>query len=137
MHDGFIKQISGFTLLGLSVALAFLSLPKRTQPKKTKFKWGEFSTWRAVHVILAVFTLIILVAHTGLRMGHELNFLLMLTFSGLMLAGVLLSGSIGLQHKLPIAFARSTRNWSLWSHIILLYPLPVLLGFHILKTYWY
>ena len=136
-RDGFIKQISGFTLLGLSVALAFVSLPKRTQSKKTKFKWGEFSTWRAVHVILAIFTLIILVAHTGLRMGHELNFLLMLTFSGLMLAGVLLSGSIGLQHKLPIAFARSTRNWSLWSHIILLYPLPVLLGFHILKTYWY
>jgi len=29
------------------------------------------------------------------------------------------------------------RSISLWAHILLLWPLPVLLGFHILKSYWF
>jgi len=33
--------------------------------------------------------------------------------------------------------ARKTREISLWMHIILLWPLPALLGFHVLKTYWF
>jgi len=136
-RDGDIKQISGFALLGLSIVLAFLSLPKRIKPTRIKFKWGDFALWRAAHVVIGVITIMALVAHTGLRLGHELNLLLMLTFSGLLLAGAVLSGSVGLQHRLPLVVTRTARNWSLWTHIILLWPLPALLGFHILKTYWY
>ena len=136
-RDGFFKQVSGFTLLGLSVVLAFVALPKRIKAKSRKSLWGDFSLWRAAHVVIGMFTLLALVAHTGLRMGNELNQLLMLTFSGLLVAGALLSGAAGLQHRLPLGAVRSVRNWSLWAHILLLWPLPALLGFHILKTYWY
>ncbi len=134
-RDTLFKQISGFTLLGRSVVLAFISIPKRYKTKKVS--WGQFSSWRAVHVAVGLFVLVALVAHTGLRTGHELNMILMLVFSGLLLAGAVLSGAVGLQHKLPLSLARTMRAWSLWTHIALLWPLPVLLGFHVLKTYWY
>jgi nitrite reductase (NADH) large subunit len=133
-RDNLFKQISGFSLLGLSTFLAFISLPKRI---RSKFRWGDFSSWRAAHVVVGAGTLLVLLAHTGFRLGHELNMLLMLTFSSLLLAGGLLSASIGLQHRIPLALARTTRNWSLWAHVVLLWPLPALLGFHVLKTYWY
>ena len=55
----------------------------------------------------------------------------------LLLAGSVASGVIGLQRVLPRGRARRTRELSLWLHILLLWPLPALLGFHILKTYWY
>ena len=84
--------------------------------------------------MLAVVTLI---AHTGLRLGHNLNLYLMLSFVGLLLVGAIASGVIGLQHALPRGIAKRTRELSLWMHIFLLWPLPALLGFHILKTYWF
>jgi nitrite reductase (NADH) large subunit len=77
-----------------------------------------------------------LIAHTGLRLGHYLNLYLMLSFVGLLLGGVA-SGIIGLQHLLPRGVAKRSRELSLWMHILLLWPLPALLGFHILKTYWF
>ena len=56
---------------------------------------------------------------------------------GLVLVGALASGAIGLQHALPRRLARRGREVSLWLHILLLWPLPALLGFHIFKTYWF
>ena len=76
-------------------------------------------------------------AHTGFRLGNNLNFFLMLTFAGLLLAGATASAVMGLQHILPLSLARRTREFSIWSHVLLLWPLPALLGFHILKTYWF
>ena len=132
-RDGFIKQVSGFTLLALSLLLSFLSLPKRMR----KIRWGDFSIWRAVHIVVGIVTVVALIAHTGMRMGYELNFMLMTVFLGLVLAGAMTSFSVGFQHRLPLVMARHVRTASLWAHIILLWPLPALLGFHILKTYWY
>jgi len=132
-RDELIKQISGFTLLGFSLLLAFISLRKRVK----RVSLGAFSSWRVVHIIMGVLAVATLVAHTGLRLGDNLNLYLMLSFTGLILAGAIASGSIGLQHLLPRVVAQRTRELSIWSHIILLWPLPALLGFHILKGYWY
>jgi nitrite reductase (NADH) large subunit len=132
-RNGLFKQLSGFTLLGFAMLLAALSLRKRV----ARVSWGRFDGWRVLHVAAGALTLVVLLLHTGLRMGAQLNFWLMLVFAGLLLAGAAASASIGLQHALPLGLARRTRTLSVWSHIVLLWPLPALLGFHILKTYWY
>jgi nitrite reductase (NADH) large subunit len=132
-RDSLLKQISGFTLLGLGVLVSVISLRKRL----TRFSFGTFASWRLVHVVLGTLAAITLIGHTGLRLGYNLNLLLILNFVALLLAGALASGVIGLQQVLPRARARRTRELSLWLHIVLLWPLPALLGFHILKTYWF
>jgi len=132
-RSGLFKQVSGFSLLGLSLGLAFLSLPKRIR----RIDWGDFGGWRAVHVGIGVLVALLLVAHTGLRLGNELNLLLMLAFLGTLLSGALLSAISGKQHELPLGVARRARRVSVWTHVLLLWPLPALLGFHVLKTYWF
>lgn len=128
-----VKQSTGFILLGLGVVMVFISLRKRTK----RVTLGTFSGWRVVHILVGCLVAVSLIAHTGLRLGHNLNFYLMLSFIGLMLLGSVASIAIGLSHVLPRAVAQTTRSLSIWSHILLLWPVPSLLGFHVLKTYWY
>jgi len=132
-RDGLLKQISGFSLLGLGLLVSLISFRKRIK----KFTFGDFSHWRVIHVILGSVAVATLIAHTGLRLGNHLNLYLMLSFVGLLIVGGIASGAIGLQHVLPRSLAKVTRELSLWSHILLLWPLPALLGFHILKSYWF
>lgn len=132
-RDGLFKQISGFTLLGLSIVLALVSARKRVR----RLRWGSFDGWRVLHVLAGLLTVAVLVTHTGFRLGDNLNFYLMCVFAGLMLAGAAASAVVGLQHVLPLALARRSRELSIWTHVLLLWPLPALLGFHVLKTYWY
>jgi len=132
-RDGLFKQVSGFALLALVLLLALLSLRKRV----ACIRWGSFDGWRTLHVLSGVLTLAVLAVHTGLRMGAQLNLWLMLVFCGLLLAGGAASASMGLQHVLPLSLARRSRALSVWAHIVMLWPLPALLGFHILKSYWY
>ena len=132
-RNGLFKQVSGFALLAFALLLAVLSLRKRV----AGMQWGSFDGWRTLHVIAGVLTVMVLLVHTGLRMGTHLNFWLMLVFAGLLLAGAGASASMGLQHVLPLTLARRSRALSLWAHVLLLWPLPALLGFHILKTYWF
>ena len=132
-RDELIKQVTGFGLLGVVVLVSLISLRKRVQ----RVSFGNFANWRLVHVLLGTLAVATLIAHTGLRLGYHLNLYLMLSFIGLLLVGAIASGVIGLQHALPAGMARKTREISLWMHIILLWPLPALLGFHVLKTYWF
>ena len=132
-RSGLFKQASGFTLLALSLVLALVSVRKRVR----RLYRGEFDGWRLLHVLAGVLTVGVLVAHTGFRLGDNLNFYLMCVFTGLLLAGAAASAAVGLQHVLPMALARRTRELSIWGHVLLLWPLPALLGFHVLKTYWY
>ena len=132
-RESFWKQVSGFALLGCMALLAALALRKRV-------RWlalGEFSGWRIVHVVLGVIALGVLVVHTGGRMGDALNGWLAAGVVGLTLAGAAAGAVIGREHALPAGRARKAREASLWVHILLLWPLPVLLAFHILKSYWY
>ena len=132
-RNGLAKQVTGFSLLGLGILVSLISLRKRIK----KINMGDFSIWRVAHVLLGITAVATLFAHTGLRLGSNLNLYLMMSFIGLLLAGGLASGAIGLQHILPRGVIKTTREMSLWSHIIFLWPLPALLGFHIFKSYWY
>lgn len=132
-RDGLLKQITGFSLLAAVLLLGLVSLRKRI----SRFSWGAFATWRWLHVALGVFAAVLLLLHTGARLGHGLNFALMLLFVTLSLAGALAAGVIGSSHRWGRIAVRRARGWTLWGHILLFWPVPVLLGLHILKTYWF
>lgn len=128
------KQISGFSVLGLFVVGLAVSLRKRTAVLN---RLGRFDAWRVAHVVLGVLVVLALVAHTGLRMGHGLNFMLITSFSLMLLIGAITTTVIALEHKLDTGMAQRLRRQATWVHILLFWPVPALLGWHIFKTYWY
>lgn len=136
-RDGSWKQVSGFTLLGLSVAAALLSLRKRIR----WLNFGGFNHWRLVHIGVGGITLAVLFIHTGFRLGHNLNFWLMLTFLSLALMGAIAGGVTAIEHRLLNGPLWSSdvqpRRVPVWLHIIAFWPLPLLLLFHILSVYYY
>lgn len=131
-RESFWKQVSGFTVLGLTVLLAVMSLRKRVP----KIRLGDFSLWRVFHAVLGALTLIGLAVHTGGRLGSNLNLLLMASFLGVVALGAVAGGVIALEHRLGAQGARLRRTW-LWTHILIAWPIPVLLAFHVLKTYYF
>jgi len=128
------KQISGFSLLALSIVLSIISIRKRST---NIIKLWDFSYWRLAHVLIGVVTLVVLLTHTGFRLGDNLNYYLMLIFSCLLFVGAIAGVVIGYGHSLPRRLAKQIRTYAIWSHILLLWPLPVLLSFHIIKTYYF
>jgi len=133
-RNSLIKQITGFTMLGLFGLGLLISIRKRL-PKLIKV--GSFDTWRFAHVILGASALLLLVAHTGFRLGHGLNYWLMFCFTGLLVVGTVSGIVVGLEHRLKPSIASSLRRYSIWAHIFLFWPVPVLLAWHIFKGYWY
>ncbi|MFW1677385.1 FAD-dependent oxidoreductase [Pontibacter sp. JAM-7] len=132
-NDGLFKQISGFTLLGLTVLGLLMSLKKRSP----LLGFGSFRFWRSLHTILALSCVLILFVHTGLHAGQHLNQWLLVNFLALSLLGVAVSVVIGLQYKLRPATGRRLRSIGFWGHLLLSWPLPVLLSFHVLSVYYF
>ncbi|MBI3041947.1 MAG: NAD(P)/FAD-dependent oxidoreductase [Betaproteobacteria bacterium] len=131
-RESFWKQVSGFSVLGLSAVLLAMSLRKRMP----RVRLGDFSLWRVAHAALGALTLIGLAAHTGGRLGANLNFFLMAAFLGVVALGAVAGGAIALEHRLGAGAAR-LRGTSLWTHILIAWPIPVLLAFHVFKTYYF
>jgi nitrite reductase (NADH) large subunit len=127
------KQISGFTLLGISILVLILSLRKRIK----LFSWGDFTLWRLIHALVGGSAIFVLLIHTGFRLGDNLNFMLMMCFTALILVGSILGYVIAMEHKLEASLVKRVRNMGTWLHILLFWPVPVLLGFHIFKTYYF
>ncbi|WP_157360316.1 FAD-dependent oxidoreductase [Aliagarivorans marinus] len=132
-NDGFYKQVSGFTLLGLTLLGLGLSLRKRF-----KFKLpGDFNYWRLAHGLIGVVCVAILVAHTGLHLGSNLNRFLVLNFLAVLLLGSLTGLSVAQSHQLPLRQAKGLRQWWSWLHILISWPLPILLAVHVLSVYYF
>ena len=125
------KQITGFTLLGLALLSLLLSLRKRFK----RFKLGEVGHWRAIHAGLGICTLLALVAHTGFRMGENLNFILMTNFLVLTLVGACAGAVNALDARLEGPAARRLRALWTWGHVGLTWPLPMLVLAHVLVSY--
>lgn len=132
-RDSLFKQISGFTILGLGLIGLLVSLRKRV----AKFNLGNYDLWRMSHIVLGIAALVVLIAHTGFRFGSELNIVLMLNFLLLAAAGANASTVVATEHRMVPSLAKKQRK--LWNkvHLILFWTLPVLLGFHVLKTYYF
>ena len=132
-RNNLLKQVSGFTLLGLSLLGLLLSLRKRWK----HFVFGDFAIWRIIHVVIGVAIILTLLAHTGFRIGSHLNLYLMIGFIAVLLLGMIAGGVIALEHRVDFVLARRLRSSFIWAHILLFWPIPALLGFHIVKSYYF
>lgn len=132
-NDKFWKQVSGFSLLGLTALGLLMSIRKRLNIDKL----GKFAYWRFFHIILGVSCAVVLMAHTGLHLGDNLNRLLILNFLAVLLMGSVASSVVALSHRLQPAKSQKIRSFWSWSHILVAWPLPILLGLHILTVYYF
>lgn len=131
--ESLYKQVSGFTLLGLVFLAILLSLRKRAR----WLAFGTFGAWRLAHVALGAAVAAAVVVHTGLHLGENLNRYLMLTFLAVALLGAGSGAVIAFEQKLGRTGGARARKLSLWLHILACWPLPALLGFHILSVYYF
>ncbi|GLQ33415.1 FAD-dependent oxidoreductase [Litoribrevibacter albus] len=132
-NDGFWKQVTGFSLLGLTFIGLIMSLRKR-------FGWhwmGQFSHWRTLHTVLGMVCVALLIFHTGFHLGANLNLLLMVNFLAVIALGSMAGGVVALSHALPSSIAMTFRKLWTWLHILVTWPLPALLSIHILSVYYF
>lgn len=132
-QDSLTKQITGYTMAGLSLIAILLSARKR-------LRWlnlGNYGFWRAVHSWLGATTLVAILFHTGLSFGENLNMWLLICFLGLNLAGGLAAIAVATEKRFAGPLGGRIRALSVRAHIIFFIPYPVLLGFHIAKVYLY
>jgi nitrite reductase (NADH) large subunit len=132
-RNNLLKQVSGFSILGLFVL--GLTVSPRKRIKKLQGV-GSFDTWRFIHVGFGLLVIAGLVVHTGMRFGHGLNFALMLFFTTTILLGALATAIISHEHRIG-ANATLLRRRAVWWHILFFWPVPIVLGLHILKSYYF
>ncbi|MFT5523278.1 MAG: nitrite reductase (NADH) large subunit [Pirellulaceae bacterium] len=135
-RDSFFKQVTGFSLLGLTAIGLVLSLRKRL----TWISFGKYSSWRAAHAVIGTMTLVGMVIHTGMHLGSNTNFLLATTFLSLNLLGAATGITTAFEQRASGDLAIALRRWRprfTQLHIWLFLPLPVLLVIHIACVYYY
>ena len=130
-RNGVWRQWSGYGVLAASVLLLLMSLKKRFP----KVPMGGFSGWRVAHAALGVAALLLLYWHTGFSLGENLNRWLMLSFIGSAMVGI----TAALLTRLQAAMngVGWLRQGSTWLHILVCWPLPALLTFHIVSAYYF
>ncbi len=131
--DSLLRQITGFTLLGFAVMLALLSVRKRI----ARLKLGSYKAWRLVHAVLGALALAFLYIHTGGRWGNNLNAWLMTAFVAIAVAGGLTGLASAFEHRLTSSprQAMRLRKGLFWLHVLVSWPLPLLLLAHVLAAY--
>ena len=132
-RDNLIKQITGYSLTAIFVIGLLISLRKRLP----WFRWGHFARWRFFHSAFGLTSLAALWAHTGFHFGSNLNWWLMFVFVLLNLLGAVAGIVTAIEARTLSASARRLRPILTWAHLLLFWPLPVLLTFHILSVYLY
>ena len=133
-RDSAWKQVSGYTVLALGILGLAISLRKRHAPLA---RLGVYPSWRLAHALLGIAAIATLLVHTGGRLGSALNLALALCFYGLVIAGAAAAAFIALDHRMGLATSRRTRASGWWLHMLFAWPVPVLLVFHVLKTYYF
>jgi nitrite reductase (NADH) large subunit len=117
------KMASGFALAGAAGgALALIGTRRLWRSRRGPLFVG-------LHALVGVSAMLVLVAHTGLHAGSNLNRALLLAFLGAIATG----GALGLSSLV----SRRARSPLLWSHLLLLSVLPVLLAFHIVAVFYF
>ena len=132
-REAIYKQISGFSLLGLCLLSLGLSIRKRTRSNAL----GSFGFWRFLHTVLGTSALAAVGVHTGFRLGANLNFVLMSCFLALVAVGSIASMVVAVERYLPALYAGRLRRIWTTAHILLFWPMPVLVLFHIICAYYY
>ena len=133
--DGAWQEWSGYALLaasGLALAAAgFAHTPLAARA-------GSVQRWRLAHLCLGAIALALLVAHTGLRLGANLNAALMACYLTALLLGALTGvATYGASQLRKLGMAPWLPGVLLRWHFLALLPLPALLIAHILVVYAY
>ena len=131
--EPFWNRVTGFTVLGIVLAGLAFSARKRIR----RISLGNYGWWRALHAGLGLLGLVMLVAHTGLGLGNNLNRVLMIDFLALVVLGTFSGAVTALESRLDSLTARRLRTFWTWAHIVAAWPLPVLLLFHILSAFYF
>jgi len=130
------KQTTGFALVGVATAGMALSLRKRV----SWFRRGRFSTYRLLHAAAGLACAVLVVAHTGMHFGANLNRWLMVAFVATLLTGAFLGvvcGAAAGPNGPRATWARRVRPPVTWAHLLFLWLLPVLIGFHVFAVYYF
>ncbi|WP_261345066.1 FAD-dependent oxidoreductase [Roseiconus lacunae] len=136
MRSDLGRQISGFGLLGTTLVGLTFSLRKRL----SRFTWGSYGFWRAMHGLLGTAVLLGMVAHTGLRLGSNLNFLLGTFFLSTIMVGGIAGVISSIESRLTGTLAMTSRIWRqrlTRVHLWITWPLPILISLHVLSFYWF
>ena len=132
-NDKFYKQVTGFSLLGITAIAILLSLRKRI----AKVSWGEYSAWRFAHTALGLAGIALVAIHTGFHSGANLNRYLAYDFIAVIVVGALAGIVVAQSHRLPVSTSKRLRDVLFWAHILVTWPLPVLLTMHIVSVYYF
>lgn len=118
------RQATGFGVLVLALtAMAGYSARKRWPG----LRLGNLTWWRMAHATLGFLALVVLVAHTGLRLGSGFNRILMIVFLAAATLGSVNAWTIDHRHA----------RFVFWMHVAAVWPLPALVAVHILSSYFF
>lgn len=130
-RDPILKQISGYTLLGMGVLLTLLAIRKHTG----RLALGHYDSWRYLHSSLGVLALLGVFVHSGGRLGEGIAFLLTVSWLLVALVGGILAILSARAHKLSLNLHGSVRRLTHRIHVYFLWPLPVFMAYHIAGIY--
>jgi hypothetical protein len=117
------------------VAAVLLSLAITWRKRARRARAGDTAWWRLAHVGLAVLAGLTLLAHTGGRVGVNLNLALSATFVTALVLGAVSALSVAREHH-GVAAVRIRRRMT-WAHLVFTWPLPALLAAHVVKAYFF
>ena len=95
-NDHYWKQVTGFSLLGMSIVGLLFSLRKRMK----KINFSQFAQWRFAHVFLGVACAVTLILHAGMHLGNNLNQILMIDFLLVLILGGIAGTIVSLNHQM-------------------------------------
>jgi ferredoxin-NADP reductase/CRP-like cAMP-binding protein len=132
--DSVWKQVTGYTILALTVIGMGMSLRKRWRKVRT----GNFAWWRIMHLTTGLLALALLFVHTGMKLGEHFNLLLMIVFMATLIIGSTVGLLTFIENRMPDATsAYHLKTWLKNVHIAIVWPLPVLIGIHIVLAYYF
>lgn len=132
LRDATLRQITGYGALTAALLSMLLSLRQRV----SWFRFGSYAGLRLVHVALGTVALGGILLHTGLRWGVNLDRVLMVAFVALAMLGGILSVVTGLEGR-GHPWAPRVRRALRLLHIAIVWPLPALVLFHVLRFYYF
>jgi len=123
LDNHLFREVTGYIGLALALAQSALSLRKRLE---WNFPGPSFPAWRGFHILAGVGFLVVIVIHTGGRLGWNLNGWLQSVFILTVFIGLI--GKVWesrlLQRALPVAIPRPATNLPMVAGQAVTPPLP-------------
>ncbi|MBZ2170050.1 FAD-dependent oxidoreductase [Marinobacter sp. F4216] len=131
--SGIARQWTGYSLLSLIALSMVVSLAKRGPNRLVR----GFRLARNLHLILTLSMALLLLVHTGLQPSTNLNFTLLSCAIALITLGGITSLLVALEPRVQSVHFKAWKRRLAGLHLYLAWPLPVLLGFHIVSVYYF